>query len=128
EEEVVGVTSSRGVAEFGAGVAEFTRIREFCSLAPPNSGDFGYARTFHRSPARSLMRALSLNAVGAIACGAFLVAGHAAAAEKVGFRQLTCTHPVAVQRGTKAEVRLRSNLTLDETHAVLFARPGIKMT
>lgn len=46
----------------------------------------------------------------------------------VGFRQVTNTHPVAVQRGTKAEVRLRSNLTLDETHAVLFHRPGIKMT
>jgi hypothetical protein len=50
------------------------------------------------------------------------------AAEKVGFRQVTATHPVAVQRGTKAEVRLRSNLTLDETHAVLFARGGIRMT
>jgi len=54
-------------------------------------------------------------------------AGLATAAEKVGFRHVTATHPVAVQRGTKAEVRLRSNLTLDGTHAVLFARPGIKM-
>jgi hypothetical protein len=46
----------------------------------------------------------------------------------VGFRQVTSTHPVAVQRGTKVEVRLRSNFSLDETHAVLFHRPGIKMT
>lgn len=59
--------------------------------------------------------------------------GPALAADKIGFRQVTATHPVAVQRGAgtqreKAEVRLRSNLTLDETHAVLFARGGVKMT
>jgi len=47
---------------------------------------------------------------------------------KVGFRQVTSTYPVAVQRGTHAEVTLRSNFTLDDTYAVYFNRPGIKMT
>ncbi len=47
---------------------------------------------------------------------------------KVGFRQVTSTHPVAIQRGTAVEVKLRSNFTLDETYAVFFSRPGIKMT
>ncbi len=50
----------------------------------------------------------------------------------VGFRQLTSMFPVAVQRGTQATVRLRSNYTLDETHTVLFykrgTQSGIKMT
>ncbi|MGH7201898.1 MAG: hypothetical protein ACREJB_14925, partial [Planctomycetaceae bacterium] len=47
---------------------------------------------------------------------------------KIGFRQVTSTHPVAVQRGTASVVELRSNFTLDETHAVFFDRPGITMT
>ncbi len=47
---------------------------------------------------------------------------------KVGFRQVTSTHPVAVQRGTTAEVKLRSNFTLDETYGVYFSRPGIELT
>jgi hypothetical protein len=46
----------------------------------------------------------------------------------IGFRQLTSVHPVAVQRGTKATVALRSNFTLDGTYATFFDRPGIKMT
>ncbi|MCA9073522.1 MAG: PPC domain-containing protein [Planctomycetaceae bacterium] len=50
--------------------------------------------------------------------------GHA----KVGFRQLTVIHPVAVQRGTEHEVRLRSNFTLDGAYATFFDRPGITMT
>lgn len=52
----------------------------------------------------------------------------ALAETKVGFRQVTSTYPVAVQRGTSAEVRLRSNFTLDETYAVFFDRPGISMS
>lgn len=46
----------------------------------------------------------------------------------IGFRQLTSTHPVAVQVGKSATVQVRSNFTLDGTHAVLFNRPGIRMT
>jgi hypothetical protein len=46
----------------------------------------------------------------------------------VGFRQLTAVYPVAVQRGTKAKVIVRSNFTLDGTYVVFFDRPGIKMT
>ncbi len=47
---------------------------------------------------------------------------------KIGFRQLTTIHPVAVQRGTEQQVRLRSNFTLDNTYATFFDRPGITMT
>jgi len=47
---------------------------------------------------------------------------------KIGFRQLTSIHPVAVQRGTEQQVRLRSNFTLDDTYATFFDRPGISMT
>jgi len=50
------------------------------------------------------------------------------ATAKVGFRQLTTIHPVAVQRGTQRLVRLRSNFTLDQTYATFFDRPGITMT
>jgi len=46
---------------------------------------------------------------------------------KVGFRQLTTIHPVAVQRGTERTVRLRSNFSLDNTYATFFDRPGITM-
>ena len=47
---------------------------------------------------------------------------------KIGFRQLTSVHPVAVQRGTSTTVRLRSNFTLDNTYAVFFDKPGVRMT
>lgn len=50
------------------------------------------------------------------------------ATAKVGFRQLTTIHPVAVQRGSERVVRLRSNFTLDNTYATFFDRPGITMT
>lgn len=56
------------------------------------------------------------------------LASVAMAEVKVGFRQLTSTFPVAVQRGTGSEVQVRSNLTLDHTYQVFFARPGITMT
>jgi len=47
---------------------------------------------------------------------------------KVGFRQLTTIHPVAVQRGSEQEVRLRSNFTLDGAYETFFDRPGITMS
>ncbi len=47
---------------------------------------------------------------------------------KIGFRQLTIVEPVAVQRGTAGEVTLRSNFTLDGTHAVFLDHPDIEMT
>ena len=47
---------------------------------------------------------------------------------KVGFRQLTTVYPVAVQRGTRQTVKLRSNFTLDGTYAAFFDTPGIVMT
>lgn len=46
---------------------------------------------------------------------------------KVGFRQITIVEPVAIQRGTTQEMTLRSNFTLDETHAVFFDQPGVTM-
>ena len=47
---------------------------------------------------------------------------------KIGFRQLTIVEPVAVQRGVSQQVTLRSNFTLDGTHAVFFDQPGVTMT
>lgn len=47
---------------------------------------------------------------------------------QVGFRQLTSTHPVAVQVGTEREILVRSNYTLDGAYEVFFDRPGIIMT
>jgi len=46
----------------------------------------------------------------------------------IGFRQVTSTFPVAVQRGTTGEVELRSNFTLDETHSVFADREGVTLT
>ncbi len=62
-----------------------------------------------------------------IAACVFLFAGENATAQ-IGFRQVTSTHPVAVQRGATAEVKLNSNFTLDETYAVFFNKRGLKMT
>lgn len=47
---------------------------------------------------------------------------------KVGFRQITIVEPVAIQRGTSQPMTLRSNFTLNGTHAVFFDRPGVTMT
>ena len=53
-------------------------------------------------------------------------------AQGIGFRQLTSTFPVAVQRGTEATVQVRSTFTLDGAHTALFRKPGaesgIRMT
>ncbi len=57
---------------------------------------------------------------------AFCLAASPAPAQ-IGFRQLTSTHPVAVQAGTKRTIQVRSNYTLDGTYKVLFDRPGIVM-
>ena len=45
----------------------------------------------------------------------------------IGFRQLCSTTPVAVQRGQKTPIPVRSNYTLDGSYKVLFDRPGITM-
>ena len=45
----------------------------------------------------------------------------------IGFRQLCSTTPVAVQRGQKTTIHVRSNYTLDGSYKVLFDRPGITM-
>ena len=46
---------------------------------------------------------------------------------KIGFRQLASTTPVAVQRGKKTTIGIRSNYTLDGAYKVFFDKPGIKM-
>ena len=50
------------------------------------------------------------------------------AAHKISYRQITRTHPIAVQRGTKARVRVWSNFTLDNSHSAFFVPAGIRMT
>ena len=60
-----------------------------------------------------------------IAC--LLITAAADAEIKVGFRQLSTTTPVVVQRGSTSTVNLRSNYTLDGTHSVFFDQPGITM-
>ena len=46
---------------------------------------------------------------------------------KISFRQLTKTHPIAVQRGTSAQVVVSSNFTLDGSHSVFFSPAGPNM-
>lgn len=70
---------------------------------------------------RTVLRKLASVAV-ALSLIAVLSGGRPAWGQ-IGFRQVTSTHPVAVQRGTTAELKLRSNFTLDETYAV-FTHPG----
>ena len=63
---------------------------------------------------------------GAVAALCILVTSlHAES--KIGFRQLGSTTPVAVQRGKKTTINVRSNYTLDGTYKVLFDRSGIEM-
>jgi hypothetical protein len=57
-----------------------------------------------------------------------LLASSLSTEAKIGFRQLTPTTPVAVQRGTKSIINLRSNFTLDGAYKVFFDKPGIRMT
>ena len=59
---------------------------------------------------------------------AVLLLGLATSVEaKTGFRQLAPTTPVAVQRGKKSVINVRSSFTLDGTYKVFFDKPGIKM-
>ena len=76
------------------------------------------------------MKTLSPLAVFATGCCvAFLAVSTPAQAEKkIGFRQITIVEPVAIQRGTSQAMTLRSNFTLNGTHAVFFHRPGVTMT
>lgn len=55
---------------------------------------------------------------------------HVAAGEaRISFRQITKTYPIAVQRGTSAEVKVYSNFSLDGSHSVFFSPGGsIRMT
>ena len=43
---------------------------------------------------------------------------------KISFRQLTRTHPVAVQRGTSAAAEVSSHFTLNGAHSAFFAPAG----
>ena len=46
---------------------------------------------------------------------------------KIGFRQITIVEPVAIQRGTNQKMTIRSNFTLNGTHAVFLDKPGVEM-
>jgi hypothetical protein len=59
-----------------------------------------------------------------LGCVALLAIAADASAGGIGFRQLTTAHPCAVQRGTKAEIQVRSNFSLDGTYASFFAPAG----
>jgi len=52
----------------------------------------------------------------------------ATADHKISYRQITRTHPIAVQRGTTARVRVWSNFTLNNSHSVFFVPSGVRMT
>jgi hypothetical protein len=66
--------------------------------------------------------------VAALFCVAGLATSSAFAETKIGFRQITIVEPIAIQRGTSQQLTLRSNFTLNGTHAVFFDRPGVSMT
>ena len=51
----------------------------------------------------------------------------AVAESKISFRQLTRTHPIAVQRGTAATVEVSSHFTLNGSHSAFFSPPGPQM-
>jgi hypothetical protein len=55
-------------------------------------------------------------------------AARSASSAAIGFRQLTGTYPVAVQRGTKSTVTVYSNFTLDGAYETFFDEPGVRMT
>ena len=57
-----------------------------------------------------------------------LCSSYTSAETKIGFRQITVVEPVAIQRGTNQQMALRSNFTLDGTHAAFLDRPGVTMT
>ena len=63
-----------------------------------------------------------------LACLFAFVLAQPHAHAKIGFRQLTSTFPVAVQRGQSTRVEVRTNFTLNGVHGVFFDRPGLTMT
>ena len=64
-----------------------------------------------------------------LAAGTMLVTPRPSIADhKISYRQITRTHPIAVQRGKKARVRVWSNFTLDNSHSTFFVPAGIRMT
>src|SRR5262245_45328417 len=71
---------------------------------------------------------MTIRSTSTSVCFLVLAGGAFAQEGPIGFRQLTSTHPVAVQVGKSATIQVRSNFTLDGTHAVLLNRPGIRMT
>jgi len=76
-----------------------------------------------RWKARAMKFRHSLRAVAALS----LLLVSVRAESPIGFRQLGSTTPVAVQRGQKSTINIRSNFTLDGAYKVLFDRPGISM-
>lgn len=64
----------------------------------------------------------------ACAAASLIALSHVDAETKIGFRQITVVEPVAIQRGTSQPMVLRSNFTLDGTHAAFLDRPGVTMT
>ena len=56
-----------------------------------------------------------------------LISLSSAAHAKVGFRQLCPTTPVAVQRGKKTIINVRTSYTLNGAYKVFFDKPGMKM-
>ena len=71
---------------------------------------------------RAIMRSAAL--VFLVLIASTVLAGET----KISFRQLTKTHPIAVQRGTSAQVEVSSNFTLDGSHGVFFSPSGPNMT
>ncbi len=65
-----------------------------------------------------------------VSCVLALLTGSpvARAAQKISYRQITRTHPIAVQRGQVAKVRVWSNFSLSESHPAFFVPGGIRMT
>ena len=64
--------------------------------------------------------------VWTLTCG--LAQDVATADHKISFRQITRTHPIAVQRGQTAKVRVWSNFTLNNSHSTFFVPAGVRMT
>lgn len=70
---------------------------------------------------------MKLRPVPVVVAALLVLATSLQAESKIGFRQLGSTTPVAVQRGKKTTINVRSNYTLDGAYKVLFDQPGIEM-
>jgi len=115
-------TDHHGLGFVGKPVAALARVRSF-----PRSGE----RSYHDFGVFRQSQAIQVPAKRSARCCAvflLLVCFHIAAAEtKISFRQITKTHPIAVQRGTKAKVKVHSNFPLAKAHSVFFVPAGVKM-